>query len=133
MDEEREGHDSLPPRPVRWLLLGLAHLFVGLGMLGVALPGVPTVPFLLLAAWAASRSSPRFHRWLYNHPRLGPPLIQWRDRRAIGRRSKALAVTLLLASWSILYWQGLDPWLLGGLAAFFVVLGSWLVTRAEPQ
>jgi hypothetical protein len=45
----------------------------------------------------------------------------------------SLAVTLLLASWSILYWQGLDPWLLGGLAAFFVVLGSWLVTRAEPQ
>ena len=64
---------------------------------------------------------------------MGLPPIQWPDRRAIGRRSKTLAVTLLLASWLILYCRDLDLWLLGGLAAFFVALGSWLVTRAEPE
>lgn len=121
-----------PSRPVRWLLLGLANLFVALAMAGVALPGLPTVPFLLLAAWAASRSSPRLHHWLYSHPRFGPYLIQWRDQRAIPRTSKRLAVALLTLSWVILWWQTSDPWLLGGLATLFVAVAAYLVTRPEP-
>jgi hypothetical protein len=123
---------ELPPRPVRWLLLGLANLFVALAMAGVALPGLPTVPFLLLAAWAASRSSPRLHHWLYNHPRYGPYLRQWRDQRAIGRPSKVLAVALLALSWGILWWQLAEPWLLAGLGALFVAIATYLVTRPEP-
>ena len=127
------SESRLPARPIRWLLLGLANGFVALAMAGVALPGLPTVPFLLLAAWAASRSSPRLHHWLYSHPRFGPYLRQWRDQRAIGRSSKVLAVALMALSWGILWWQTSDPWLLGGLAALFVAVAAYLITRPEPQ
>jgi uncharacterized membrane protein YbaN (DUF454 family) len=67
----------------RWPFAILAYVCVGLGLLGVLLPGLPTVPFLLLAAWAASRGSKRLHDWLYTHPRFGPALTEWQEQRAV--------------------------------------------------
>lgn len=81
---------------------GFAVVCVGLGGLGAVLPLVPTTPFLLLAAWAASRSSPELHDWLYQHPRYGPVLRDWRDHRALRPRVKRLALLLITASWLIM-------------------------------
>lgn len=64
-----------------WLTLGFVGL--GLGVIGVFVPGMPSTVFLLIALWGFSRGSQRFHDWLYNHPRLGPPLQAWREHRAI--------------------------------------------------
>lgn len=60
--------------PVRalWLTLGLVS--TACGVAGVVLPLVPTTPFLLLAAYAFARSSPRLHNWIMMHPRLGLPI-----------------------------------------------------------
>lgn len=80
-----------------WQALALAC--VGLGSAGAVLPLVPTTPFLLVAAWAASRSSPRLHVWLYDHPRFGPLLRDWRDHRALHPRTKAVALALIALSW----------------------------------
>lgn len=90
------------PAPIRRAWQGLAVACVGLGGLGAVLPLVPTTPFLLLAAWAASRSSPELHEWLYRHPRYGPVLRDWRDHRALRPRVKCLALLLIAASWLIM-------------------------------
>jgi len=74
--------------PARWLLLGLAWLCIMLGMVGIVLPVMPTVPFLLVAAWAASRSSPRLHHWLHTHPRFGHLLRDWEDLGIVPRSAK---------------------------------------------
>ena len=66
-------------------------LAVGLGAVGIVLPLLPTTPFLLLAAFCFARSSERLHDWLINHPTFGPPILDWRDRGAIGRKAKILA------------------------------------------
>lgn len=86
------------PAPVRWLLLGLALLSLALGILGLFLPVLPTVPFVLLAAWAASLSSPRLLRWLENHPRFGRPLNEWRAHGVVRRRAKWAATIAMAAS-----------------------------------
>ncbi|MCL5776717.1 YbaN family protein [Limibaculum sp. FT325] len=72
------------------------------GFVGAFLPLLPTVPFMLLAAFCFARGSDRFHDWLVNHSRFGPGIRDWRERGAIGRRAKraamvALAFSLLLS------------------------------------
>src|SRR4051812_7637760 len=74
--------------PARWLLLGLAWVCILLGIVGIILPVMPTVPFLLVAAWAASRSSPRLHHWLHNHPRFGVLLRNWEEAQVVPRSAK---------------------------------------------
>jgi uncharacterized protein len=101
-------------------------------MIGVVLPGVPTVPFLLLAAWAASRGSERLHRWLYAHPRFGQALIDWEQKKAISRRTKVVTVLLLATSWIIMYWRVGNPWLLLGLALLFSGVATFVLSRNEP-
>lgn len=118
---------------LRWLYLALACLCIGLGMLGIVIPGLPTTPFLLLAAWAAARSSPRLHAWLFNHRWFGPPLRNWQRERAIATRVKLFAVALLVFSWVVLAWQTdslIVPIITGIL---FVSVGTFLLTRPAPQ
>lgn len=120
-------------RFVRWPSLLLAYLFLGLAIIGIPLPGLPTVPFLLLSAWFAARGSQRLHRWLYAHPHLGALLINWEQQRAVSRRSKLIAVLMLLTSWLIMYWRVGHPWLLAGLALLFVAVATFLLTRPAPR
>lgn len=84
-----------------WFWLSLGHLAVGLGVVGVFLPLLPTTPFLLVAAYCYGRGSARFERWLLNHPRLGPLIQAWRAHRVIPAKAKLLAG--LMISLSMLY------------------------------
>lgn len=93
---------------VLWAALGLVAL--GLGILGIFLPLLPTVPFLILAAALFARSSRRLHDWLLNHPRLGPPIRDWQDRRTISLGAKrkataAMAIAVLLTALMGFGWQ----------------------------
>ncbi|MDG2479242.1 MAG: YbaN family protein, partial [Alphaproteobacteria bacterium] len=63
-----------------------------LAILGVALPLLPTTPFLLVAAFAFARSSDRWHRWLREHRVFGPLIADWQEHGAIDRRTKLLSV-----------------------------------------
>ncbi|WP_282609798.1 YbaN family protein [Pelagibius sp. Alg239-R121] len=79
-----------------WRVAGLISLV--LGIIGIFLPLLPTTPFVLLSAFCFSRGSQRLHDWLLTHPRLGPPILEWRDHGAISKRAKWLAaIAMILA------------------------------------
>jgi len=99
---EPGSRDAAPGR--RWLLFALGWLFFGLGLLGAFLPVLPTTPFMLLALWAFSASSPRFHDWLYHHRVFGPPLQRWRAERTLPLWVKGLALASMAGSAA---WVGL--------------------------
>jgi uncharacterized membrane protein YbaN (DUF454 family) len=80
---------------IRIFFLVIGTLAVGLGILGIFMPLLPTTPLLLLAAASYARSSPRFHDWLMNHDRLGEYIRNYRDHRAIKLRAKVTAIVLL--------------------------------------
>ncbi len=88
-----------------WAIGGFAALI--LGLVGVVLPLLPTVPFLILAAFCFARSSDRLHEWLIAHPRLGPPIRDWRDSGAISLRGKRLATLSIAAVYAISLAMGL--------------------------
>ena len=84
---------------VRWLLMGIGSLALGLGVLGIFLPLVPTTPFVLLAAGCYMRSWPCMHRWLVTSPLLGPVITTWQTKRGLTLRTK---VTTLMLVWLML-------------------------------
>lgn len=120
-------------RLIRWPSLLLAYLFLTLALVGVVLPGLPTVPFLLLTAWFAARGSERLHRWLYGHPHLGRLLIDWEQQGAVSRRSKMIAAVLLIVSWSFMYYRIGPGWAVVLMALLFLLVLGFLVTRPEPD
>jgi uncharacterized protein len=119
------------PAPLRWLWWLAAWLAFGLGLLGVLLPGLPTVPFMLLAAWCAARGSPRLRRWLEQHPRFGPVLRDWETHGAVSRRAKRMAVMMMsLCSLILLLVAPLQGWALASLC--MAAVAAWLWRRPEP-
>ncbi len=114
---------------MRVLLQLFGWLNVGLGAVGVFVPLLPTTPFLLVAAWAFARSSERFHEWLVTHPRLGPPITNWREHRAISRRLKLVAVASLVASLAIALAANVPDWALLLQVIVLTVVGGFIVTR----
>ena len=82
-----------------WAFGGFIAL--GLGILGIPLPLLPTTPFLLLAAFCFSRSSRKLHDWLMHHPTLGPPIHDWRRHGAIKTRTKVIATVMMVGAFVI--------------------------------
>lgn len=117
---------------MRLVLMGLGWLFVALGILGAFLPLLPTTPFLLLAVACFTRSSPRLEAWLLNHPRLGPPLKDWREHGAISRRAKVAALGLMAASYAVFLF-GTSPPLWRAVLVLVVLLGSSLFIVTRPD
>ncbi|WP_311735040.1 YbaN family protein [Alloyangia mangrovi] len=126
MSPERPEEPQPPPRSrlrIAWLALG--GLALGAGVIGIVLPLLPTTPFVILAAFAFSKSSPRLHRFLVEHPRFGPMIADWTAHGAIAPRYKALAVSMMLAALTLSVWLAVPNRVLliqlvcmGGAAAF---------------
>lgn len=114
-------------RPI-YIALGL--IFLALGIIGAALPLLPTVPFLLLAAFFFARSHPEWAQRLYDHPKYGASLRSWRDRGAISRRAKLASISAMTAGIAIAWFTIGYPWVLISAAAL-VLVGPWIWTRPE--
>lgn len=112
---------------MRALYFSLGWLFFALGAIGVLLPVMPTTPFMLLALWAFSQSSERFHNWLYNHRFFGPPLQKWKQYRVIPLPAKIVSVSFM--SISLVYMTLFVPvpvWL-KLIVATLMVYGAWFI------
>jgi uncharacterized membrane protein YbaN (DUF454 family) len=127
------GPTAPPPLPLlaRWALLAFAVLCLVLGLIGVVVPGMPTTVFILLAAWAAARSSPRLHGWLMNHRLFGPMLRDWQNGRTVSRRAKWSATIAMAFCAVVIAFTAHRAWLAGvGIGSMAIVL-AWLWRRPE--
>ena len=115
-----------------YMLAGL--LMTVLGIVGAVLPLLPTTPFLLVAVWCFSRSSPRLEQWLLNHRTLGPPLRNWQREGAISARAKIVAIGLIATSYVFFYYRT-QPSLPLAAVVGLVLLGSvlFILTRPLPK
>ena len=119
------------PTVVRWLLLAVAVLSLAAGIVGLFLPVVPTVPFVLLAAWAAARSSPRLSRWMEQHPRMGPYIRDWRAGGVVPRKAKWMASILMTASGIGMLLLVGPRWFVWTAIAVMAAVLAWLWQRPE--
>ncbi len=116
--------------PARYGLIAFGWLNVGLGVIGAFLPVMPTTIFLIIALWAFSKSSARFHRWLYSHPWLGRPLRACQAHRVIPIPAKCIALSMMLLSLILVTLFVAEGWALP--VALALVLGSvaaYIITR----
>jgi hypothetical protein len=109
----------------------LALLCVVLAGIGVVLPGLPTVPFLLVAAWAGGHGWPRLERWLLAHPRLGPPIHRWRAHGAVPRRAKWFASSMMVVSTVVIALSAAPLAAKLGVPGVMLVTAIWLWRRPE--
>ena len=124
---------SRPAAHRRLPYLCLAYACVALGAAGVFLPLLPTTPFLLVAAWAAPKGSPRLDAWLHGHPRFGPLLRAWDEERAVPTRAKWLACILMLLSWTIMLLTTSSLWVPVITGLLFLGVGAYVCTRPAPR
>jgi uncharacterized membrane protein YbaN (DUF454 family) len=99
-DREQRGDGSnqinkTSSRLIRGMLIAAGSLFVGLAVLGIFLPLLPTTPFLLLAAACYVRSSRRFYNWLLNNRWFGNYIKNYREKKGVPLRVKLLSISLL--------------------------------------
>jgi uncharacterized protein len=116
------------PEARRWTFLIVGGVALALGTVGLFLPLVPTVPFLLLAGWAFARSSPRLERWLTEHPRLGPPVKRWREHGVVSRFAKVTATVWLAVSAAVAWGAG-GPAIGGTVTGVCALVALFLWTR----
>ena len=87
----------------RYIYMGIGFFCVGMAYIGVITPGIPFSIFLVIAAWAFAKSSPKMEKWLYNHPWFGKFLTNWNKKRVFPTRGKYLMVAMMASTLVITY------------------------------
>ena len=116
----------------RWAYLTAGFIALGLGILGIPLPLLPTTPFLLLAAVCFARGSERWHQWLISHKTFGPPIHAWQEHRAVPRRVKWIATLSVVVLPSLSALGGAPNWVVGLQVAILLLASGLLWMRPEP-
>lgn len=105
----------------------LGFIFLGIAILGIFLPLLPTTPFVLLAAGCFAQSSERMHRWILENPTFGPMVRAWEEKRCVSCRVKLIAIASMVVVGGISIFLALDGtgWRIAGVA--LLLLGSLVV------
>lgn len=110
----------------RWM----GWLFLGIGGIGILLPGLPTVVFWIIAAWAFGRGDPRIRDRIYAHPRFGVPVMEFLEHGVLRRRGKIFATLGILMGATLSLWLSTPPdWALWLMASVLIPVLIWLLTR----
>ena len=112
-----------------WRALALISLV--LGLIGIPLPVLPTVPFVLLSAWSAGKGWPALEQRLLTHATLGPPILAWRQYGVVPRRAKYLASAMMLLSTLLLQLSAAALLLKLLLPCLLLLVAIWLWRRPE--
>lgn len=114
----------------RYTYLTLGWFFLVLGIIGIALPLLPTTPFLILTAICFSKGSENMHNWLLNHPMFGPPIKEWNNGGVIRLKYKLMATTMMAISAFFVYPKPYVPlWGKIGFSLSFVLVMLFIWTR----
>tara|TARA_B100001175_G_C19316888_1_gene545803 strand:- start:26 stop:403 length:378 start_codon:yes stop_codon:yes gene_type:complete len=116
----------------KYLFIGLGSLFVCLGFIGIIIPGIPTTPFLLLSAWFFSKSSSFLENWLINHKLFGPLIRDWNKHKSISRKSKIVAVIIIIPTFAFSIYSSLNMIIDILLGITCISLCAFLISRPEP-
>lgn len=127
------AHPTLARQRWRWAWLALAYVALALGIIGIAVPGLPTTPFILLAAFAAARGSRRMHDGLLAHPVFGPMITAWEREGAISRRAKWTATIAMTVCAVVMFVVSPKLWLAAFGTATMVAVAVWMWLRPEPR
>lgn len=112
-----------------WKAVG--WVFLGLAVVGTALPIMPTVPFLLVAAWAFQKSSPRLRQRIRRDPRYGAMVRAWQDYGVVPRFAKIWSVVTMSFGVGLALWLGVAAGIVAVQATVCLLIGIYLVTRPE--
>ena len=112
----------------RAILISLGWLCVGLGFVGVFVPGIPTTIFLIIALWAFTKSSEKLRYWLLNHKRFGPILNNWQEHKVVPLRAKILMVVLMSLAVILFYYSLQSLILTIGLIIILVSVAIYVIS-----
>ena len=118
---------------LRWAWWLLAWSSLALGIVGVVVPGLPTVPCVLLSAYAAARGAARLHAWLLAPRRFGPMIRDWQAHGAVSRRAKWLATTMMAVAALLMFLTAPRGWMAATGTAIMATVALWLWRRPEPD
>ncbi len=117
---------------MRYVYLSIGFLCLTVGFVGIVVPGIPTTPLILAAAWAFARSSKRLELWLLKHHLFGPLIVNWRDYRGISRKSKITSIVAILGTFAATIYFTFSFIFDLVFAVFGILLCIYLLTRPEP-
>jgi uncharacterized membrane protein YbaN (DUF454 family) len=109
----------------------LAYVCLGIGIVAIFIPGLPTTEFVLIAAWAATRSSPRLSAWLEGHRVFGPIIRNWRQGKVITRKSKLAATGSMLLCAAVMWVMLRHYWPIYAAIGGMVLVNLWIWSRPE--
>lgn len=116
---------------LRAVLFSVGVLATLLGLIGLVVPLLPTVPFILLAAWCFVKSSDRAYRLLRSQKYLNQSLTDWEQHRRIRRPSKILAITMIVASAIFMSFRVENLYIKGPVLALLFAVSVFIATRNE--
>lgn len=107
-----------------FLILGFINL--GLAYLGMITPGLPFSIFIVIAAYCFAKSSPKMYAWIYGHPKFGPFLKNWTEKRIFPRKMKYLMiVTMTSTSVFLFFTTTAKAAIYSSVFMFLVAVWAW--------
>ena len=117
---------------VKSLLLLLGFIFVGLGFIGIIVPGMPNTVFMILAAACFAKASPKFEQWILDLPGIGRLVQDHRNGLGMPQKSKAIAITMMVLAVTLSIIFAITSTLIKILVGGVGIIGVWYVGVRVP-